>query len=109
MGVSNYIFYDQPGYDLMVYGPLLVVGIFIIFVWYRMDANNIGYRRGPILNVAVVAFSFFALPVYFFRSRGFVRGIIGTAAIALILVGWYAMTYLGFYTAMGVGGLLGET
>ena len=109
MGVSNYVFYDRPMYDLMVYGPLLIVGVVVIFMWYRKDTDTIGYRRGPILNVAVVAFALLALPYYFFRSRGFAGGLKGTAAVVLVLVGWYGMTYLGFYTAMGLEGFLGET
>ena len=64
----------------------MVVGVFLIFLWYRMDSNQIGYRRSPWLNVGVIALAIVALPYYFFRSRGAKRGAIATGLFLLVYI-----------------------
>ena len=79
-----------------------VVGAFLIFIWYRIDSTEIGYKRSPWLNVAVVALAIVALPYYFFRSRGAKRGVIATGlmvaafiASGLLSMGGMYATYYG--------------
>lgn len=64
-----------------------VVGVSLIFLWYRLDAMRIGYRRRPWLDLGVIALAIVALPYYFFRSRGARRGLIATGLMLLALVG----------------------
>ena len=42
---------------------------FLCFYWYRLDSEARCYRRTPLLNVAVVAFGWIAIPYYLARSR----------------------------------------
>jgi hypothetical protein len=41
----------------------------LIFWWYWADSTLRSYRRSPLLNVAVVALAFLAIPYYLLRSR----------------------------------------
>src|SRR5882757_4126506 len=51
-----------------------LVSVALIFVWYRMDAQERGFRRSAVLNAMVVAITVDALPYYLFRSRGLSKG-----------------------------------
>ncbi len=41
----------------------------LIFWWYWADSTLRSYRRSPLLNVAVIAVAFVAVPYYLLRSR----------------------------------------
>ena len=41
----------------------------LIFWWYWADSTSRSYRRSPLLNVAVIAVGFLAVPYYLLRSR----------------------------------------
>jgi hypothetical protein len=47
-----------------------LVGLALVFAWYRIDAEERNYRRSIGLNIAIVAVTIIAFPYYFFRSRG---------------------------------------
>jgi hypothetical protein len=63
-----------------------LVAALLIFLWYRLDSDQMAYRRSPWLNVAVVAIGIIALPYYFFRSRGLARGAIAVGLFLLSFV-----------------------
>ena len=67
------------------------VGVVLSFAWYRFDTDLRGYRRSVLLNIGVIAFPVLALPYYFFRTRGFLRGL---AAVAVMLVSVVLYTVL---------------
>jgi hypothetical protein len=46
-----------------------LVGSLLVFWWYWADSTSRSYRRSPLLNVAVVAVGFLAVPYYLARSR----------------------------------------
>jgi len=75
--------------------PFLLIGLLLIFHWYRADTDQLGYRRSTLLNIMVLALTLFALPYYFFRSRGFVRGSLATVLFLGITV---------VYSVLQVGG-----
>jgi hypothetical protein len=71
------------------------VGVFLMFLWFRADADERQFARSALLNVAVVAVAVFALPVYFFRTRGAKGGAIATFLFLLAAIGWSALQWLG--------------
>src|SRR5262245_45945083 len=75
----------------------MVVVSFLIFAWYWLDTEQVGYRRSPWLNVGVVGLSIVALPYYFFRSRGAKKGILGTGLLVLGYVASVLLTTAGSY------------
>lgn len=79
--------------------PITLVGILLIFLWYRTDAQQLAFRRSPVLNVMVIAITLFALPYYFFRSRGFLRGCIATALFLAVSFAYSAFELGGEYVA----------
>lgn len=93
-GVAGQYFY--PGQEVTPV-DLWVIPVFalLIFWWYRLDTAQLGYKRTPWLNVAVIAIAALALPYYFFRSRGFKRGALATFALlgALVVSGF--LTFVG--------------
>jgi hypothetical protein len=82
--------------------PFLLVSLFLTFIWFRVDSEQLGYRRSPILNVMVLAITFLALPYYFFRSRGFLRGSIATVLFLVVAVA-YSMLQVGGECAVYYG------
>lgn len=74
---------------------LIAVGFY--FAWYYFDSEAIGYRRGKLLNVGVVALAIVALPYYFFRSRGLKTGLVYTALFLLVVIAWLALHAIGAY------------
>ena len=46
-----------------------MAGSLLVFWWYWADSTSRSYRRSPLLNVAVVAIGFLAVPYYLVRSR----------------------------------------
>lgn len=90
---SQYLYPGQP------FSPssfvFSIVGIILVFQWFRLDANARSYRRSSFLNVCVVAIAIIALPYYFFRSRGALRGLVATIVMLLAAVGWSVLGYAG--------------
>jgi len=95
-GIIDQYFYPEQQFPPTAIA-FTVVGIFLIFVWYRLDSDQVGYRRSPWLNVSVVALAIVALPYYFFRSRGVKRGIIYSAFTVLAFLASNALSLAGAY------------
>ncbi|MBL8257168.1 hypothetical protein J2X02_001862 [Pseudoxanthomonas japonensis] len=72
-----------------------ILGVLLIFVWYRFDAAQSGYRRNLGLDIAVIAIALIGLPYYFFRSRGAKRGLIATGLFLLTIIGFSLLTAAG--------------
>ena len=91
--VDQYFFPGQP------FPPTALaycgIGIFMVFVWYRLDSDQLGYRRSPLLNISVIGLAIVGLPCYFFRSRGAKRGAIATVLMLLALVAYSALNIVG--------------
>jgi hypothetical protein len=72
-----------------------IVGLFVIFLWYRLDSDSREFQRTPLLSVAIVGVAFVAVPYYLFRTRGFRQGLLGTLVVLLAAVGYSALGYVG--------------
>lgn len=46
-----------------------IMASLLVFWWYWADSTSKSYRRSPLLNVAIVAVGFLAVPYYLLRSR----------------------------------------
>ncbi|KAF1714463.1 hypothetical protein CSC71_03565 [Pseudoxanthomonas sangjuensis] len=79
-----------------------ILGAILIFAWYRLDAAQLGFRRRPLLNVAVIAVAILGLPYYFFRSRGFKRGLAATGLFLLAILSSGVLTILGSAAVYGL-------
>ena len=97
-GVIDQYFYPGHQFPPSAVG-FMVVGVLLIFLWYRMDTAQIGYRRSPWLNVGVIALAVVALPYYFFRSRGALKGAVATGALVLAYIASGMLTVAGSYLA----------
>ena len=56
----------EPQWSVMVTS---IMGSLLVFWWYWADSTSRSYRRSPLLNVAIVAVGFLAVPYYLLRSR----------------------------------------
>lgn len=81
---------------------VMLLGLLFIFAWYRLDSDQHSYRRSAALNVAVIAITIFALPYYFFRSRGFFRGLLATVLFIATGIAYSALQVGGEYVAYHV-------
>lgn len=66
----------------------LILGMaFLIYFWYRIDAEEIGFRRTPLLNISMILMSAIAMPYYLMRSRARPRAwaALANAVIAFML------------------------
>ena len=87
----------RPG---QVWGYLLlaVCGFaqsFLIFLWYRLDAQKRGFRRSKMLNTGIAGITTLALPYYLFRSRGFLKGLAAIVLALLLFLGTLFMIIVG--------------
>ena len=75
----------------------IVANALMIFLWFRADAREVGYQRSGVLNVAVVALAFLAIPVYLVRSRPKGR--------RLKALGWFGVVVCGTVLCVVTGAL----
>jgi hypothetical protein len=68
---------------------------YAIYWWYVTDRRERNFRAGTFQNMAVAAFTLVGLPVYFVRSRGWIHGLIATAAALGIFACVVALSYSG--------------
>jgi hypothetical protein len=99
-GVIDQYFYPGREWPPSAMG-FTVIGIFLVFIWYRLDSEQMNYRRSPWLNVGVIAIAIVALPYYFLRSRGLKKGALATLAMLLAIIAcnalWIGGTYASYY------------
>jgi len=74
-----------------------LAGAMLLFFWYRLDTDERAFQRSIWLNVGVVALALFALPYYFFRSRGFLKGFVACLLFLLCGVVWAVLALAGEY------------
>ena len=77
---------------------MMLIGAFLVFMWYHKDSNEMGYKRSTILNIMVVGVGIIALPYYFFRSRGVRGGAIYTAYFIATFIVWGVTLSVGILT-----------
>jgi CDP-diglyceride synthetase len=56
----------EPQWSVIV---TMLFSSLLVFWWYWADSTSRSFRRSPLLNVAVVAVAFIAVPYYLLRSR----------------------------------------
>ena len=76
-----------------------IVAVFLIFLWYRQDSDEIGYPRSRLLSIGIVGFALVALPYYLCRSRGAKRGAVATGLMLLVAVASGALSLAGAYAS----------
>lgn len=64
-------------------------------MWYYYDTEQIKYRRSPLLNICVIGIGVIAIPYYFFRSRGFRKGLLYTALLLTFVIAWLGLQMAG--------------
>ena len=69
----------------------------LVFAWYRLDSTERAYPRSVWLNIGVVALALLALPYYFFRTRGAVKGFVATFIFLGCAVLWSFLVQAGEY------------
>jgi hypothetical protein len=72
-----------------------LISVFLIFLWFRLDAASRNYPRGPLLSVAVIAIAAIAIPYYLFRSRGLRSGSVATLVFFTVTCSYTLMAWLG--------------
>jgi hypothetical protein len=73
----------------------VVLSAYAVYWWYVLDKREREFRAGIFQNMGVAVFSLVGLPVYFIRSRGWLRGAAATAAALGVLICVVLLTYLG--------------
>src|SRR5689334_17839915 len=67
----------------------------LMFWWFCLDTEEHAYRRTPLLNVAVVAIGFVAIPYYMIRSRARGERLKAVAKCIGFGVLWFVAVMLG--------------
>lgn len=75
----------------------MVIMALLMFVWYRLDSQQVGYRRSPWLDIGVVGIAIVAIPYYFIRSPGAKKGIVCTGLLLLMYGASVLLTMFGSY------------
>jgi len=63
-----------------------VLSAVLVFLWFRQDAFERGYRTSLGLKAGMLLLSVLALPWYFYRSRGAARGTLAVAWLVAAFV-----------------------
>ena len=74
---------------------LMFAMISLIFLWYRIDADQHGFKRSIFMNVSIVMLAAIAVPYYLIRSRGWQHGQIAVLKAVLVFLGSIALSALG--------------
>lgn len=74
---------------------LVIAMISLIFLWYRIDAEQHGFQRSAFMNVSIVMVAAIAVPYYLIRSRGWQHGQIAVLKAVLVFLGSIALSALG--------------
>lgn len=74
---------------------LVFAMISLIFLWYRIDADQHGFQRSVFMNVSIVMVAAIAVPYYLIRSRGWQHGQIAVLKAVLVFLGSIALSALG--------------
>ena len=81
----------------------MLVGVFLLFFWFRLDSDERGYRRSALLNVGVISLAIVVLPYYFFRTRGFARGLVASVLFLVAGIMYSLLQYAGTYLSYLAG------
>jgi hypothetical protein len=92
---AQYFFPGKPDSPQLL--GFALPGSLLIFLWYHADSSAREYKRSLWLNMCVIAITMFALPYYFFRSRGLKKGLITTALMLALCVPCILLEDLGAY------------
>jgi hypothetical protein len=74
---------------------LVFAMVFLIFLWYRIDADQRGFQRTTLLNVGIVMIAAVAVPYYLIRSRGWQEGPAAVLKALLVFLGSIFLSSLG--------------
>lgn len=98
--------YVYPGMDFAPSDKwFMPVSALLLFFWYRVDSEQRSYKRSPWMNICIIGFAIFAMPYYFFRTRGFKGGLIASVVMLLIFVAGAVITGAGQYiVSFGMNG-----
>jgi hypothetical protein len=91
--IAYYLFPGRPFAPSSFVTAFVV--LFFVFWWYRLDSDSRTFRRQPVLSMAILALTIFAIPYYLFRTRGLRQGALATLVFLLVVVGYTALSYLG--------------
>jgi len=75
------------GFALAAEIPVLVAWVFV-YIWYKEDVAQRSVRTSTEFNGLIISFSYVALPIYFIRTRGFVRGTGAAVVFYLSMILW---------------------
>ena len=84
--------------------PCMLALAFLIFAWFRIDADQRSYERSIWFNICVVVFAILAMPYYFFSSRGVRDGFASSGVFLLVVLASISLTRLGHFTASALHG-----
>lgn len=87
----------EPQWSVMVTS---ILGSLLLFWWYWADSASRSYRRSPLLNIAVIAVGFIAVPYYLLRSRERGKRLVALAKMLGFVLLMIAATYIGSLPVM---------
>ena len=87
------VFRGRPYEPFMVIEALLLLAT--IYWWYVLDRRERKFETGGLQNVGVLLLTAIGLPIYLFRSRGWLRGLVATA---VAVVAWIALNFVEYFS-----------
>ena len=85
-------------------GSAIDVLLFIIatYWWYVVDRRERGFPSGAWQNMGIFLFSLIGMPIYLFRSRGWLRGLIATIVSISAVIVFSVLSYFSEQLAVHV-------
>lgn len=69
--------------------------VFLIFLWYRLDSDQVGFRRSGGLTATVILIAAIGIPWYLVQSRGWERGRVAILQAVGVFLASMALSMLG--------------
>jgi hypothetical protein len=93
--MGEFVIFKHPGPPLSYMLVEVMLSAYAIYWWYVLDKRERQFRAGTFQNMGVAVFTLVGLPVYFIRSRGWLRGAVATGAALGVLICAVFLTALG--------------
>ena len=92
---ANPVVAMSPDTVKLVELTLVFAMVFLIFLWYRLDADERGFQRSILLNVGIVMVAAVAVPYYLIRSRGWQEGPPAVLKALVVFLGSIVLSAVG--------------
>jgi hypothetical protein len=102
--MGEFVIFKRPAAPMSGYMLAeIVLMAYAIYWWYVLDKREREFRAGTLQNMGVAVLALVGLPIYFIRSRGWLRGSAAIGVAIFVFICIMALTFLGELAGRAIG------